>query len=377
MRSNPSKKAKQPKQTKQRLSSARFQQGAGAPRDACGLFAAMRRFVEHRAVLGATCKALDHVERNVLDFILWADSRGVTHPQQVSLAVLESYKRWLYYYRKKNGAPLAIGSQVAKLTPLRGFFKWLTRSGQIPANPAAEMEMPRRMRRLPRFALTAFEAEQVLAQADVSNVLGLRDRVLMEVLYATGMRRMEAANLEISDLDIARCAVLIREGKGGKDRLLPLGERALYWLEQYLERSRPELLWESHEQHVFLGVEGHALTADWLSRTVARYVARAELGKRGGCHLFRHTMATLMLENGADIRYIQAMLGHERLETTQIYTHVAIKQLQQVHARTHPGANRRVRSVQEGVNVERGPSGEDAAATLFAALESEAIDDEE
>jgi integrase/recombinase XerD len=261
--------------------------------------------------------------------------------------------------------------------PLRGYFKWLTRSGAIPANPAADLELPRKLKRLPRVVLTAGEVERVMACVDLGTPVGLRDRAMLEVLYATGMRRMEIARLELGDVDAERCVVLIREGKGGKDRLIPLGERALHWLRQYLERAREELAWNAQDKTLFLGNEGMPLSPMWLSTVIARRVDAAELGKRGGCHLFRHTMATLMLEGGADIRHIQAMLGHAEISTTQIYTQVAIRQLQQVHAMTHPGARRRVRGAQIPLDMPAPqPDPDCTAADLLEALEDEAQQEE-
>lgn len=351
----------------------RFAQPVGDPRDATGLYAAMRRYVEHRAIQGSTEQSLFGTERYIRDFIAWADARAITHPQHVSRAVLERYQRFLYHYRKKDGAPLSVASQRAKLVPVRGWFKWLTRSGVIPANPAADLDLPKRIRRLPRSVLTAGEVEQVLALADTSTPLGLRDRALMEVLYATGMRRMEVAHLALGDIDAERCVVLVREGKGRKDRLLPLGERALHWVQQYLDQGRPLLAWNLQEATLFLGKDGNPLHPMWLSTVVAQYVERAELGKHGGPHLLRHTMATLMLEGGADIRFIQAMLGHAELSTTQIYTQVAIRQLQQVHASTHPGAKRRLRAAQTPVGMPTPyPHNENAAEGLLQALDDEA-----
>jgi integrase/recombinase XerD len=356
----------------------RFAVAVGDPRDATGLYAAMRRYVEHRAMLGSTELGLYSIERYLRDFIAWCDERSVTHPQHVSRAVLERYQRWLYHYRKADGAPLSVASQRCKLVPLRGWFKWLTRSGAIPANPAADLDLPRSIRRLPRSVLTAAEMDTVLALPDTSTPLGLRDRALMEVLYATGMRRMEATRLELGDVDAGRCVVLIREGKGRKDRLLPLGERALHWVQQYLERGRPELAWNLNEPRLFLGNEGNPLHPMWLSTLVSRYIERAQLGKHGGPHLIRHTMATLMLEGGADVRFIQAMLGHAEMSTTQIYTQVAIRQLQLVHASTHPGARRRLRVSQTALDMPAPhPDPKTAAEALLQALADEADADED
>lgn len=356
----------------------RFTKPVGDPRDARGLYAAMRRFLEHRGIIGSTESSLYNLERYIRDFIAWADARSVTYPEHVSQAVLERYQRHLYYYRKKDGAALSIASRRAKIVPLRSFFKWLTRTGHIPANPASELDLPKSIRRLPRHVLSVKEVERVMACADIRQPIGLRDRAIMEVLYATGMRRMEITHLQISDIDIDQCVVLIREGKGRKDRLIPLGERALYWVQLYLDQSRPQLAWNQQEHTLFLSREGAALNESWLSTTVAQYVKRAELGKHGGCHLFRHTMATLMLEGGADIRFIQVMLGHAEMSTTQIYTQVAIRQLQQVHANTHPGAARRIRSAPAATNdSESAPTEASAADALLAALEAEYDADDE
>lgn len=355
----------------------RFTKIVGNPQDAKGLYCAMRRFVEHRAVQGSTDAGLYSLERYLRDFIDWADSRSVTHPEHVSQAVLERYQRHLYYYRKKDGGALSIASRRTKVVPLRSFFKWLTRTGQIPANPAAEIDLPKKIRRLPRHVLSVNEVEKVMQQVDLSTPIGLRDRAMMEVLYGTGMRRMEIAHLEVGDIDIDQCVVLIREGKGRKDRLIPLGERALHWVQLYLDQSRPQLMWNLHEKTLFLSREGAALSYMWLSTQIAQYVKRAELGKHGSCHLFRHTMATLMLEGGADIRFIQVMLGHAEMSTTQIYTQVAIRQLQQVHANTHPGAHRHTVSPQTTAAQSAAPTEQHKAAdALFAALEGEANEDE-
>ncbi len=348
------------------------------PHDAHGMPAALARYLEHLGVRGYRPQGMATAERYIRDFIDWASERGLTHASQVSRAVLERYERFLYHYRKRNGEPLSIASRRCKLVPLRGFFKWLTRSGAIPANPAADLELPRKLRRLPRVVLTAAEVERVMACVDLGTPVGLRDRAMLEVLYATGMRRMEIARLELGDVDAERCVILIREGKGGKDRLIPLGERALHWLRQYLERGREEIAWNQQDKTLFLGNEGKPLSPLWLSTVIARRIDAAELGKRGGCHLFRHTMATLMLEGGADIRHIQAMLGHAEISTTQIYTQVAIRQLQQVHAMTHPGARRRVRgqaaqSAQLTLDLATPwPEHDASAESLLEALEDEA-----
>ncbi len=160
----------------------------------------------------------------------------------------------------------------------------------------------------------------------------------METLYSTGMRRLELANLKLYDLDTERVTVTIRQGKGKKDRVIPIGDRAAAWVEKYIREARPQLVVEPDDHTVFLSNAGEPFCLDHLSDLVREHVDAAQIGKRGACHMFRHSMATLMLENGADIRYIQQMLGHADLKTTQICTQVSIRQLKRIHAATHPAA---------------------------------------
>ena len=211
-------------------------------------------------------------------------------------------------------------------------------------NPASELELPRTGFRLPKAVLSIAEVEQVMQQPNVHDPLGLRDRAILETLYSTGMRRLELATLKLHDLDLERGTVFIRQGKGKKDRIIPIGERAAAWVAKYLEASRPSLAAAPDDGTVFLSNAGDAMTLDYLTQLVATHVDAAGIGKRGACHMFRHTMATLMLEGGADIRFIQAMLGHADLKTTQIYTHVSIRQFQEIHRATHPAKLERDRS---------------------------------
>ncbi len=220
---------------------------------------------------------------------------------------------------------------------MKAWFRWLTRENHILSNPAADVDLPRVDRKLPRHILTASEADQIINGADINDPLGLRDRAILETLYSTGLRRGEIANLNIYDVDLDRATVLVRKGKFRKDRIVPIGQRALMWLSKYLIDARPQLA-SPREDALFVTNLGELFTPASLTQLARQYVEKARLpsGKRGSCHLFRHTMATLMLEGGADVRYIQAMLGHADLSTTQIYTHVGIRVLQQVHALTHP-----------------------------------------
>jgi integrase/recombinase XerD len=305
-------------------------------------------------------------------FLDWAYERGLTEPVEVTRTVLETYQRHVFHYRKKSGEPLSFTGQHDRIVPLRVWFKWMARHHHILHNPASELELPRLGMRLPKAVLTAHEAEQVIEQSNVHDILGLRDRAILETLYSTGMRRLELVNLTLWDLDLERGAVTIRQGKGKKDRMIPIGERALAWVEKYLREARPPLAVEPDDATLFLTQYGEPFHPDAMSNLARNYIAQANLGKSGSCHTFRHTMATLMLEGGADIRYIQQMLGHADLSTTEIYTHVAIRKLQQIHAATHPGAKL---ENQKPEGTSDNGHGEEEKAALLAALEAE--DEEE
>ncbi len=172
---------------------------------------------------------------------------------------------------------------------------------------------------------------------------------------------------------------MIRQGKGKKDRMIPIGARALNWVDRYQHQVRPDLVVGREIAHLatlFLTHTGEPFTPNRLTQLVRRYVQAAELGKSGSCHLFRHTMATLMLENGADIRYIQAMLGHAELSTTQIYTQVSIRKLKQIHTATHPGRLRGKRAGNPGAEHDESSSAAPSAEDVLAALDAEAFEEE-
>lgn len=309
----------------------------------------------------------------------WLADRGVSRPVQVTRPMLVRYQRHLFHYRKPDGQPLSFRSQNARLLPVRAFFKWAVRAEHIGSNPASELELPKVEHRLPKPALTIGEAEQVLATPDLTTTAGLRDRAMLETFYGTGIRRAELARLNLRDLDAQRGTLLVRQGKGRKDRMIPIGQRAIAWINKYLADARPHLTGGTggdgplDDGTLFLTVDGTPFSLDRLTQLVRGYVKAAGVGKEGACHLFRHTLATLMLEGGADIRYIQAMLGHAELSTTQIYTQVSIRALQAVHTATFPGAtNSRSTSTATSATVPEATLGARvSAAQLLAVLDLE------
>lgn len=341
-----------------------------------GLHVWLLRYLEWLRVRHYSERTVVNREKAVALFIAWSEARGLLRPMEVTKPILERYQRHLYYVRKADVKALSARGQVWRLGPVRAYFKWLTQQNVLLWNPASELELPRTQRRLPKHVLSESEVEMVLALPDVKGVFGLRDRALLETLYSTGMRRKELIGLGPFDIDTERGTVHIREGKGGRERIVPIGERARLWIEKYVSESRVELLVPPDASVLFLTRFGEAFSPAALTNLVRGYVDRAELGKTGACHLFRHTLATVMLERGADIRYIQEMLGHAELSTTEIYTQVSIRKLCAVYEATHPAA-RLVRSKA----AERPSLASTARAVtadeLFSHLAAEAAEDDD
>jgi integrase/recombinase XerD len=304
------------------------------------LEAAVAQYLEWIAVHGFSGDTVNTRRAYLGYFREWCHERGLAEPIEITRPILERYQRWLYHYRKANGQPLGFRTQHTRLQDIKSFFQWMARQNLLLHNPASEIVLPRMEHRLPKYVLTAEEAEQIIQQAIVTDPEGLRDRAILETFYSTGMRRMELANVKIYDIDADRTTLTIRQGKGRKDRVIPIGERALAWIDKYMRESRPQLLTGGGDDGtVFLTHMGEPFDRKQLTSLVRRYLIDSKVGKMGGCHLFRHTVATLMLENGADIRVIQEMLGHAKLTTTELYTRVSINLLRQVYSATHPAAH--------------------------------------
>lgn len=296
----------------------------------------MRRFLDYQLEKHFSPRTVVNRETYLRYFILWCEDKGLKYPQEITRPILEAYQRHLFHHRKKNGDPLTVRSQHGRIIPIRSLFSWLVKNNHLLSNPASDLDLPRLDKRLPKAVLSQSEVETVLSTVDISTPMGIRDRAIIEVLYSTGMRRMEVINLRWDDVDRERGTIFIRQGKGKVDRMVPVGDRALKWMEKYLNEVRGQFDLTGMSLTLFLTNLGEAFTTNRMSQLVRNYVNKSGIEKSGSCHLFRHSCATLMLENGADIRYIQQLLGHAKLDTTQIYTQVSIRQLKQVHNLTHP-----------------------------------------
>ncbi len=281
-------------------------------------------------------------------FVAFAEDLGVEQANEVTLELLLSYQHALFAHRKRNGQPLSFGTQAQRLVPVTQFFSWLRREHRIDTNPAADLLMPRPDRRLPEATLSAAEMA-ALSERPRCRRRHLACEIARCWRSSTPAGFVEASSSRCgpvtSTSSVAPCSSAT--AKGAKDRYVPIGERALFWVRLYVEIVRPGFVTSRFPDHLFLSSSGTPLCPDWLCRKVRDYLRAAGIEKRGSCHLLRHSVATLMLEGGADIRYVAEMLGHARLETTQRYTRVSIDRLRAIHATCHPAAGMNVAAASE------------------------------
>ena len=276
-----------------------------------------------------TCQAYERDLSLFTEYLEGAHALPITAGQRQVAGFLE--------HLQKHGVQSR--SVARKLSCLRGFYKWLLLDKRIGHDPTVNLESPSSWKVLPK-ALAQSEVERMMEQADTAanhpqaDAVALRDRAIVEMLYAGGVRVSELTGLGVEDLSLAEGRMLVR-GKGDKERIVPLGRIAVEALEAYLNRGRPGLAIRPGESRLFLSVRGAALTRQWIWRLVKR------LDSRASPHVMRHSCATHMVENGADLRTVQTLLGHADISTTQVYTHLALGRLKAVHRAHHPRATRR------------------------------------
>jgi integrase/recombinase XerD len=310
--------------------------GAGPP----SLASVREQYLQALADAGLAAATIAGRRVHLIAFGRWALRAAVWEISCVTLDVLEAYRADLFRYRKRDGAPLARSTVVRKLSAVRLLLRWARRRGLFEKDPTEDFVLPRLPRRLPRAVLSAPQAERVLQLPDTSTPQGLRDRAMLEVLYSTGLRRGELVALGLRDIDPERGTVFVRDGKGARDRVVPIGRRALLWVGRCAAESRPVLAARAPlgppSAAMFLNARGRPIRPTRLTDRFHRYVVASGVSTEGACHIFRHTMATVMHDRGADIRDLQEMLGHAELTSTEIYTHVSVERLRMVYARTHP-----------------------------------------
>lgn len=306
---------------------------------------ALRRRYEEDLALRYAERTVPEYVAHVRAFLAWVEARGLALPA-LTRADLQRYQADLVAQRKRNGAPYSAGFHVNRLSALKSFFGFLLRRQIVLLDPTAGLERPRLETRLPRTILTPREARRIVEAPRSRTPLALRDRAILETLYATGIRASELIHLSPFDVDTEESVLRVVRGKGGKDRHVPLTRAAADAINAYLVNGRPLLLAtrktgsgiypSKAARRLFVSPRGGVLYRATLDKLVHRWARHAKIKKCVTAHVFRHSVATQLLKRGADIRHIQVLLGHASLSTTERYTRVEISDLQAVVKRAHP-----------------------------------------
>jgi len=301
----------------------------------------MREFIKrHREYLsqrGYSDRTVNEYAWCINYFCRWIrENKRKIHPRDVSKDDIYDFQKHLFHYKSRKGGYLKLTSQGKRLRVLKNFFRFLARRDAILFDPTTGLELPREEKQIPRDVLTKQEVKKILNRPDTTTLLGLRDRAMLELFYSTGIRLNELITTKLIDLDLERGLLRVK-GKFKKERIVPVGNIARKYLISYIDKVRPRLQRDGRLTGLFLSKQGTAFHRSSPNPILRKYVREAGIRKRNiNCHALRHACATHMLEEGADIRYIQELLGHKSLETTQLYTKVAITGLRKVHHKFHP-----------------------------------------
>lgn len=292
----------------------------------------MQLFLEYLTVeLGLSANTRQAYER---DLRLFCKTLGFKNSDALVNVSREQITGYMTQLKEKG---LAAATIARKLAAIKAFYRFMTAEGYMDANPAEVVEAGTKGIKLPR-VLSEDEVVRLLNQPDIKTAEGFRDRTMLEVLYATGMRVSELISLTLERVDL-NMKYIIAFGKGSKERIVPLGSVAAEFLQQYLEKVRPKLTHAGRNTNiVFLAFGGHELTRQRFWQIIRAYGRKANINKALTPHILRHSFATHLLDNGADLRSVQELLGHSDISTTQIYTHLTNKRLRDIYAKAHPRA---------------------------------------
>jgi len=266
--------------------------------------------------------------------------------EKITKETVLDYQNYLANYKTKKGEPLANITQRLKLQALKKFFLYLSKRDLILRNPTIVITFPKEEQRLPRNILSEKEVFTLLENTKLRDPVSIRNRAIIEVFYATGMRTSELCNLKIQDLDLKEQIVTIVKGKGNKSRIVPLGQYGSYYISLYLEKARKYMLKGKRDDpgYLFLSLRGNPFNKSTINKSVIKSIRnKVKLNKQISCYTFRHSVATHLLKNKVDIMYITSLLGHASLRTTQRYLHVEISDLKKMHSLYHPREKHSIR----------------------------------
>jgi integrase/recombinase XerD len=293
-------------------------------------------YLRHLETLGRSPYTIRTVRFNLRDLIRFLDSEQLIEVEELTEDAMYGYQQDLAFRITHRGTLLSLRSQSKLLEVARGFCRYLHEQDYLLHDPGARLKLPKLPRRLPRSILSEADTRRLLSAPDMRTSRGYRNRVVLEILYDTAMRRLELSRLELVDLDLNTGFVYIRCGKGGKDRVVPMSERVCDLCRNYILGVRSDFIQGPDSGHLILNWHGTRMNPNGIWAVVKRCAKLADLDSHVTTHTLRHSCATHMLRAGAPIRHIQEMLGHESLDSTQIYTRVTINDLKAIHRKYHP-----------------------------------------
>jgi len=292
-------------------------------------------YLKNLKVLGRSYYTVRGANYVLHRFARFLETENADHIEDLNADILAEYQQELYFTFTAKGKPLTLRTQAQTLSVIKGFTRFLKDKDYLVNDPADTIQLPKKPKRLPKVILSSNEVKQLLDAADMRTNRGYRNRIILEVLYDTAIRRDEVRNIRLVDLDLDAGYIRIR-GKGNKERVVPLSKRVCELIQNYILMVRSGFVNGRDPGYLILNRWGCQMNANGIWAVVKRCVYLAGIKKNVTTHTFRHTCATHMLKNGAPTRHLQQMLGHESLESTQIYTHVTINDLKQIHAKYHP-----------------------------------------
>lgn len=273
---------------------------------------------------------IENYGRDLKQYYRFLENEKITSIQKIDRYII------LNYLEKLRADGLSANTIIRRLSSLRQYHEYLFQEKITPNNPMQHVDTPKKAKTLPD-VLSTEEVDAVIEQPDTTNPLGVRNRAMLEVMYATGLRVSEICNLELNHLHLQMGLIQTR-GKGNKERIIPIGDAAIRWLEDYLSLSRYTLLNDEDHTFVFVNSRGGKLSRQGIWKIIKKIVQEAGISKNVTPHTLRHSFATHLLENGADLRIVQELLGHSDISTTQIYTHISKQRLSEIYQEHHPRA---------------------------------------
>lgn len=328
---------------------------AAPPPPATGLDGQKEAYLRHQTLKNLTRLSIRQNEQAIRFFIAWLREQNIYAVHRVTRQTIEQYKAALMSQRSRRGGTLSFNTVRGRLFIIQLWFAWMRKKGWIGLDPARDVQAPPPVKHLPRGVMTEEEVRAVMAKPDRKTLYGYRDRTMMEVLYSTGMRAFEVRDIEVKDVDLAKRAARVRNGKGGKERYVPLSTPACYYLERYLRKIRPVLAqgvrpagnnwlkkFRTGGDTLFLSAYGGKMTTQWIAMAMKDYIEQSGITREvSPVHGWRHSAATHLLEGGLDVRYVQGFLGHANINTSCIYLRVMgermAKQVKQFHPRSLHG----------------------------------------